>query len=146
MAQDVFLVAYDGTDQQPVDFAVERAAKENALLVIVHVLEWSPYSFLTTQELAQRHKARQQELARAEEAVLKPVLEKVRRAGITADGELRYGHVVDIVCSLAKEKGATMIFVGRSSSLSRRVFGSVASGAAQSATVPVVIVPCESCE
>jgi nucleotide-binding universal stress UspA family protein len=142
MAQDVFVVAYDGTDQQPVDFAVDRAARDNAALVIVHVLEWSPYSFLTTAELSERHRARQQEVERAEEAVMKPVLERVRAAGITADGELRYGHVVDILCAIAKEKSAAMIIVGRSCSLSTRVFGSVASGVAQSAMVPVVIVPC----
>jgi len=141
MPQDVFVVAYDGTDQHAVDFAVERAIRENAQLVIVHILEWSPYTFLTTEELAERHKARQQELARAEEAVMKPVLERVRRAGATADGELRYGSAVDILCSIAKEKGAAMIIVGRSSSLSTRVFGSVASGVAQCATVPTVIVP-----
>jgi nucleotide-binding universal stress UspA family protein len=143
MAQDVFVVAYDGTDQQPVDFAVAHAAKANAALLIVHVLEWSPYSFLTTEELAERHKVRQQELERAEEAVMRPVLEKVRRAGITAECALRYGHVVDILCAIAKEKSAAMIIVGRSSSLSTRVFGSVASGVSQCASVPVVTVPCE---
>jgi nucleotide-binding universal stress UspA family protein len=141
MAQDVFVVAYDGTDQHPVDFAADRAAKENARLLIVHVLEWSPYSFLTAEELAERHKMRQQEIERAEVAVLKPILEKVRRSGATADGELRYGNIVDTLCTIAKESGAAMIFVGRSSSLSTRVFGSVASGLAQCASLPVVIVP-----
>jgi nucleotide-binding universal stress UspA family protein len=141
MPQDVFVVAYDGTDQHAVNFAVERARKSDARLVIVHILEWSPYSFLTPEELAQRHKARQDELARAEATIIKPILEKVRSAGATADGELRYGRVADLVCEIAKEKGAAMVFVGRSSSLSTRVFGSVASGVAQCATVPTVIVP-----
>jgi len=141
MEQDVFLVAYDGRDQHPVDFAVSRALKENARLLVVHVIEWSPYSFLTTAELAERHKKRQQELERAEEQLMKPILEKVRGAGVTAEGCLRYGHVADLICDLAKEKGTAMIFVGRSSSLSTRVFGSVASGVAQCAPVPVVMVP-----
>jgi len=141
MAQEVFVVAYDGTDQQVVDFAVDRAMKAGAQLLIVHVLEWSPYSFLTTEELVERHKTRQQEMTRANETIMKPILEKVRQAGATADGEVRYGHVVDIICSIAKEKNAAMIFVGRSSSLSTRVFGSAASGLAQSAPVPTVIVP-----
>ncbi len=141
MAQDVFVVGYDGTDQHPVDFAVDRAAKENARLLIVHVLEWSPYTFLTTQELAERHKAREQEQARADEAVMKPILEKVRRAGATADGVVRYGHVADSLCSVAKENSAAMVIVGRSSTLSERMFGSTASGVAQCATVPAVIVP-----
>jgi nucleotide-binding universal stress UspA family protein len=141
MAQEVFIVAYDGRDPQVVEFAVERAIKEGARLLIVHVLEWSPYSFLTTEELVERHKTRQQELTRANEMIMKPILEKVRQAGATADGDVRYGHVVDIICTIAKEKTAAMIFVGRSSSLSTRVFGSAASGLAQSAPVPTVIVP-----
>lgn len=141
MAQEIFVVGFDGTDQHPVDFAVDRAAKCNAQLLIVHVLEWSPYSFLTTQELVERHKSREQELARAEQAIVKPILEKARSAGITADCELRYGHVSDILCSIAREKGAAMIFVGRSSRLSQRVFGSETSGVIQCAAVPVVIVP-----
>ncbi len=141
MAQEVFVVAYDGTDSHPVDFAIDRAAREDARLLIVHVLEWSPYSFLTPEELAERHKLRQQELARAEVSIMNPILEKARGAGATADGELRYGNIVDSLCSLTKEKGASMIFVGRSSSLSTRLFGSVASGVVQCATVPTVVVP-----
>lgn len=141
MAQEVFIVAYDGRDPQVVEFAVDRAIKEGARLLIVHVLEWSPYSFLTTEELVERHKTRQQELTRANEMIMNPMLEKVRQAGATADGDVRYGHVVDIICTMANEKSAAMIFVGRSSSLSTRVFGSAASGLAQSAPVPTVIVP-----
>lgn len=141
MTQEIFVVGFDGTDQHPVDFAVTRAAKAAARLLIVHVLEWSPYSFLTTQELAERHKSRERELGRAEEAVVKPIVEKARAAGVTADGELRYGHVADILCAIAKEKAATMVFVGRSSRLSQRVFGSVATGVVQCVSVPVVIVP-----
>jgi len=141
MAQEIFVVGFDGTDQHPVDFAVTRAAKDDARLLVVHVLEWSPYSFLTNEELAHRHEERQRELARAEDVILKPILEKVRRGGITADPEVRYGNVVDLLCASAKEANAAMIFVGRSSSLSARVFGSVASGVVQCSTVPTVIVP-----
>ena len=141
MAQDVFLVGFDGTDPHPIDFALDRAAKAGARLLIVHVLEWSPYSFLTTQELAERHKTREQEMARAREVVLKPMIDKAQAAGIAAEGELRYGHVADILCAVARDKAATMIFVGRSSRLSQRVFGSAASGVVQCAAVPVVIVP-----
>lgn len=141
MAQDVFVVGFDGTDLDPVDFAIERAAKAGAHLLIAHVLEWSPYSFLTTQELSERHKAREQEMTRAREVVLKPMIEKAQAAGVTAAGEVRYGHVADILCAIARDKAATMIFVGRSSSLSQRVFGSATSGVVQCASVPVVIVP-----
>jgi len=143
MSQDIFVVAYDGTDPQTVDFAVAQARKSEARLVICHILEWSPYSFLTPEEIEERHRKRQEELTRAEATIMQPVLERVRGAGVAAEGELRYGHIADIVCEIAKEKAATLIVVGRSSSLSARVFGSVASGVAQCATVPTVIVPCD---
>lgn len=141
MPRGIFLVAYDGRDQPVIETAVQLAKAQDATLVIAHILEWSPYSFLTPEELAERHKARQHELERAEQAVMAPVLAKIREAGLTAEGIVRHGQVVDLVISLAREKGAQLILVGRSNSLSDRVFGSVASGLAQSAPVPVVIVP-----
>jgi nucleotide-binding universal stress UspA family protein len=141
MAQDTFVVAYDGRDRHAVDFAAERAKKEGARLYIVHVLEWSPYTFLTPEELAERHKHRQAELQRANSAVMGPALEAVRRTGATAEGEVRHGNPVDVVCTIAKEQKASLVFVKRSNSLSDRVFGSVASGLAQCAPMPVVIVP-----
>lgn len=141
MAAEKFLVACDGQDRHPLDFAIERAKKEGAELFIAHVLEWSPYSFLTVEELAERHKTRQSELARANEAILQPILQAARAAGLVANGEVRHGNPVDTICDMAKEQSATLIFVGRSNTLSERVFGSVASGLAQCAPVPVVIVP-----
>jgi nucleotide-binding universal stress UspA family protein len=141
MAADKFLVACDGQDRHALDFAISRARKEGAELYAVHVLEWSPYSFLTVEELAERHKTRQSELARADKAILQPILEAARAAGVTANGEVRHGNPVDTICEIAMEQGAVLIFVGRSNRLSERVFGSVASGLAQCSAVPVVIVP-----
>jgi nucleotide-binding universal stress UspA family protein len=141
MAQEVFIVAYDGKDRHPIDFALTRAKKEGAKIHIVHVLEWSPYSFLTPDELAQRHRVRQEELSRAETAVMTPMLADVRANGADATGEIRHGNAVDVLSAIAKETGAALIVAGRSSRLSSRVFGSVASGLAQMAPMPVVIVP-----
>ena len=62
---NIYLVAYDGspTSRRTAEFAAERAKLANAHLHIVHVLEWSPYSFLTQEELAERHQRRTEELA-----------------------------------------------------------------------------------
>lgn len=141
MSQDVFVVAYDGQDQPVLDFAAERARKEGAQLHLIHVLEWSPYSFLTPRELAERHKERERDLARGNDVILKPALERLRSTGAQVEGEVRFGSIVDVIITVAREKNAVMIFAGRSNSLSERVFGSVASGLAQSAPVPTVIVP-----
>ena len=141
MPKSTFVVAFDGEDQPVINAAIRFAKAQDAHLHVVHVLEWSPYSFLTPEELADRHKQRQSELTRAQSAVLEPVLAKLRDNGLSADGQVRHGNVVDIVSSIAANMKADMIFVGRSNTLSDRVFGSVASGLAQSAPVPVVIVP-----
>lgn len=141
MSQDIFLIAYDGHDRPVVDYAIALARKQSARLYIVHVLEWSPYRFLSPQEVAERHKYREQELAKANSEVLAPVLEHVRKSGLTAAGEVRHGDPVDTVSAIAKEQGAALILAGRANSLSQRVFGSTASGLAQYAPVPTVIVP-----
>ena len=143
MAKNTFIVAYDGEHQDVVDYAAARAVKEGAELYIVHILEWSPYSFLTPEELEERHKRRTEELAKAETMVMQPALEKARAAGATANGEIRYGSVVQQILTIAEEQGASMIFVRRagSSTLASRVFGSVSIGLAQAAPVATVIVP-----
>ncbi|MGF1551623.1 MAG: universal stress protein [Paracoccaceae bacterium] len=146
MSQETFVVAYEGATNGSavLDYAIERARREGASLLLVHVLEWSPYQFLTPQELEERHARRTEELRRAEEAIMTPALAKVREAGVEAEGEIAYGSTVPIVAEAATKAGATMIFVGRSganSSLGARIFGSTPLGLAQVASVPTVIVP-----
>lgn len=143
MSNELYVVAYEGDDRSVVNFAASRAKKDGAALHVVHVLEWSPYSFLTPEELDQRHKQRAEELAKANEMVMGPVLKDLKAQGVTADGEIRHGSVVDLLVEIAEERKAAMIFVGRSgaSSLTARVFGSVPIGLAQASPVPIVIVP-----
>ena len=141
MSEDVFVVAYDGAEDGVVSSAIEHAKKQGARLHVVHVLEWSPYTFLTPEEIEHRHQQREADFARANESVLAPALDSVRAAGVDVSGEVRFGNIPDVVSEIAQELNARLIFVKRSSSLSARLLGSAASGLAQSATVPVVIVP-----
>lgn len=145
MASEVFLVAYEDNNhsEKVLDYAVSRARKDGASVLLAHILQWSPYTFLTQEELAERHKRRQEEMARAQAAILDPAIAKVRAAGLEATAALRYGGVVDLIVEIARESGASMIFVGRSGSgsIAARVFGSVPIGLAQIAPVPTVIVP-----
>lgn len=145
MSEDVFVVAFDGTDEAAIAVASRHARKEGARLHIVHVLVWSPYTFLTPQELENRHRQREADFARATDTVLAPILDKTRTGGVNVTGEVRFGNPTDVVIDVAKEQKAALVFVGRSSTLSARVFGSVASGLAQSSPIPVVIVPCQAC-
>jgi nucleotide-binding universal stress UspA family protein len=127
VAGEVFVVAYDGEDPKVLDYAVRMAKGLGARLHITHVIHWSPYSFLTPEQLATRHKQRQEEIDRAQETILVPALAKARAAGVSAEGEIRHGNEVDVISAIAGEQKAELIIVGRSR--------------AQSAPVPTLIVP-----
>lgn len=144
MTEAIYVVAYEGDERHHVlDYAIEQAGKAGAKLHILHVLEWSPYSFLTPEELEERHARRRSEMERAETLVIAPAVARSQEGGVTADGEIRYGSVVDVITSTAEKIGASMIFVGRAggNTLGARIFGSVPLGLAQIAKIPTVIVP-----
>ncbi len=65
------IVGFDKTEasQRALAFAAAAAKATGATIHVVHILEWSPYSFLTAQELEERHKRRTEELARAAELI-----------------------------------------------------------------------------
>ena len=140
-----FIVGYDGSaaSDRALDFAMGRVKLQGGTVVLVHVLEWSPYSFLTPSELEERHKRRTEELERAEKALIAPVLEKVRARGIEAESKIRYGHIAETICNIAAELGAVQIVIGRNghTTLGSRIFGSVAGHLAQASPVPCTIVP-----
>ena len=140
-----FVVGYDGSDasRRALDFAIERAKLQGGSVLIAHVLEWSPYSFLTPTELEERHKRRTEELARAKSALMDPIVKSVSDRGVEIETEIRYGNIADTICSIAEKAGAAQIMIGRNGEggLAARVFGSVAGSLAQNAPVPCTIVP-----
>lgn len=140
-----YVVAYDGSDaaRRALDHAVGQARQSGAAIVLAHVLEWSPYSFLTAEELAERHKRRNEELDRARRAVVEPALKALAGSGVGIEADIRYGHVAETLVSIAEETGAAKIVIGRTgqSTMATRLFGSVAGTLAQIAPVPVTIVP-----
>lgn len=140
-----FVVGYDGSDasNRALDFAIGRVKLQGGMVMVVHVLEWSPYSFLSASELEERHKRRKEEMERAETALVAPVVEKVRAQGVEAEGKIRYGHIAETICKIAEEEGAVQIVIGRNghTTLGSRIFGSVAGHLAQAAPVPCTIVP-----
>lgn len=141
---DKFLIGFDGTESsnRAIEFAAACAKGSNAQLHLVMVLEWSPYSFQTPDELSERHKRREQELGRATDA-LKPVAEGLNADGVETSFEVRHGHAADILCEIAKDDDVVQIFIGRTgnSTLTARLLGGLAISLAQVAPVPVTIVP-----
>ncbi len=125
------------------EFAMKIAKAEECELVVAHVLEWSPYSFLTPEELEERHKRRKEEIERAQTALMGPVREVLDKSGIPYRCEIKYGHISETLLEIVKDEGASQIVIGRTghTPFSARVFGSVAGSLAQVAPVPVTIVP-----
>ena len=75
-----YVVACDGSDasSRAINLAVDLAASNGASVILAHVLEWSPYSFLTPTELEERHKRRGEELDRAKTALLDPIVDSIK--------------------------------------------------------------------
>jgi nucleotide-binding universal stress UspA family protein len=142
---NTLVVGYDGSEsgERALAFAAALAKSQGLSVTVAHVLEWSPYTFLTPQELEERHSRRTEEMARAESMVVSPVLKKLAADGIEAAADIKYGHIADTICQIAKDRGASQVVIGRTghSKLTSRLFGSVAGTLAQASPVPVTIVP-----
>jgi nucleotide-binding universal stress UspA family protein len=141
---DIVIVGYDGTAsaKRAVQHASAFTKASGGTVHLVHVLEWSPYSFLTPEELNERHKRRGEELARAE-AIVQPIVDDLKSKGVDATSEVRYGHAGELLCEIAEEKQARQIVIGRtgSTAIAARLMGSLALTLAQAAPVPVTVVP-----
>jgi nucleotide-binding universal stress UspA family protein len=142
---DIMLVGIDGSEccQRAAQFAATAARASDARLTVVYVIEWSPYSFNTPEENAERHKRREEEIERARKQVLEPTLAMLADTGVSIDGAVRHGHAAEILAKLAAEPGVRQLFIGRRghSGLKSLLFGSVASKLVQISPIPVTVVP-----
>jgi nucleotide-binding universal stress UspA family protein len=111
-------------------------------IILVYVIEWSPYSFQTPEENAQRHKRREEEIKTAMDRVVTPAVELLTKDGFKSKGEVRHGDVADLLNAIAVERGADLIIVARTSEggLKRRIFGSSTANLVMHASVPVTVV------
>ena len=141
---EIYVVGFDETEQsrRATHYAAERAKKSGGQIHLVLVIEWSPYSFHTPEELAERHKRREEELERAR-ALVQPVADALKAEGIETTCEARHGNAADLLCTIAKEKDAAQIIIGRTgdSAIAQRILGGLAITLAQASPVPVTIVP-----
>ena len=139
---NVMIVGVDGTghDERAADFAAGVARASGAKLLVVYVIEWSPYTFNTPEENETRHRRREEEIDTATTRVLNLLVE---RLGGDVEGVVRHGHPAKILNKIARDQGASQIFVGRTggSGISHVLFGSVAGNLVQTANVPVTVVP-----
>ncbi|NEM07069.1 universal stress protein [Geodermatophilus normandii] len=126
-------------------FALQRARVNEWKVTLVHVIQWSPYSFPTLEDNEKRPVVMKAAIERAQIEILDPLLSWAGSAfediGITT--VIRHGKPSEVLADLASEEGHDMIFVGRTGDANLRVaiFGSTANRLAQHAPVPVVVVP-----
>lgn len=140
------VVGYDGSPQGDKAIAFAKSISKligDCEIVMVFVIEWSPYSFHTPEELEERHQRREHEIGQARDYVLKPVAEKARAEGFTVATEVRHGDAGKLLDRIARERGANQIIVGRTGTggLRDRVFGTVSAKLVAATTVPVTIIP-----
>ncbi len=142
---DTFLVGIDGSEgsQRAAEFAARCAKFRDAKLIVAYVIEWSPYSFHTLEENEERHKRREEEIDRAENEVLAPLVASLKAQDLEVESLVRHGHGAEVLSALAVENKADQIFVGRrgQTKLQALLFGSVAGSLVQISPTPVTVVP-----
>ena len=112
------VVGLDGTEtgERALNFAKDMASRIDACeLIAIYVIEWSPFTFQTAEENAQRHKRREEEIALATSRIVEPAVTALRDAGFTARGIVRHGDVAETLDKLTVENGGSQIIVGRAS-------------------------------
>lgn len=139
------LVGLDGrgSGERALSFAKNLATMiGDCELLVAYVIEWSPYSFQTPEENAQRHKRREEEISTAKERIIDPAVAALTGEGMKARGLVRHGDVADTLIRLSEEESAAQIVVCRSSEggFAKRIFGSATVNLVMNATVPVTVV------
>jgi len=142
---ETILVGIDGTEEnrRAIDYAIKKAKRNDAKLILAYVIKWSPYTFNTPEENEARHKRREEEVKIVQERVLDPMLESLASEGLDIAGVVHHGQVADSLIYIAKKHGATEIVVGRigKKNVQTLIFGSVVAKLMQLAAIPVTIVP-----
>lgn len=138
-------VGLDGTDtgERTLVFARDLASRiESCELIVVYVIEWSPFTFQTAEENEMRHKRREEEIEIATTRVIAPAVSALEEAGFKARGVVRHGDVAETLNSITVDEGAGQIIVGRVSSdgFTKRIFGSSTQNLVMHADVPVTVV------
>ncbi len=139
------VIGLDGqsSGEKALNFAKGMASKvDDCELIVVYVIEWSPFSFQTAEENAERHKRREEEISTAMERVLNPAVASLKEAGLNARAIVRHGDVADTIDNIAHSEGAGQIIVARSSAggITSRLFGSSTANLVMNARVPVTVV------
>lgn len=116
---------------------------ESCEIIVAFIIEWSPYTFQTAEENAERHKRREEEIEKAHTRVVDPAVQALSDAGFASSGVVRHGDVADLLDKIATSESAEQIVVARSSEggFVNRIFGTSTVNLVLHASVPVTVVP-----
>ncbi len=139
------IVGLDGTGsgERAVAYAKKLANLiGDSELLLVYVIEWSPYTFQTPEENEKRHKRREEEIQMAMKRIINPAISSLQSDGIAARGIVKHGDVADLLNKVAVKEAADQIVVARSSEsgVKSRVFGTSTANLVMHASVPVTVV------
>jgi nucleotide-binding universal stress UspA family protein len=111
--------------------------------VLAYVIDWSPYSFHTPQELEERHIRRESEIQRANDSVLNPEIAALEAEGLNVETVVHHGKIAETLLDLGEQHGISQIYIGRrgESRMHAMIFGSVSAALVQTSSVPVTVVP-----
>jgi nucleotide-binding universal stress UspA family protein len=139
------LVALDGSDgsKRALNAAAEHAKLTSSDLVLAYVIDWSPSSFHTPQELEERHIRRESEIQRANDSVLNPEIAALEAEGLNVETVVHHGKIAETLLDLGEQHGISQIYIGRrgESRMHAMIFGSVSAALVQTSSVPVTVVP-----
>lgn len=139
------LVALDGSDggKQAVKMAAEHAKSTNSDLILIYVIDWSPYTFNTPEENEERHQRRESEIQRANDSVLQPEVTALKDSGLNVETIVRHGNIAETIVRIAKKNDVSQIYLGKlgESKIRSMIFGSVTAALIQMSPVPVTVVP-----
>jgi nucleotide-binding universal stress UspA family protein len=139
------LVAIDGSDgsKRALDAAANLAEISDSQIILAYVIDWSPYSFHTPEELEERHIRRESEIQRANDSVLNPEVKRMSAKGIKTETLVRHGKIANTLNEITADSDISQIYIGRQgeTGLKSMIFGSVTAALVQSASVPVTVVP-----
>lgn len=138
-------VAVDGSEcsRRAVEEAIQLAQAFDAMIHLIHIVDWSDYSFINVIEVEDRTRMRTKEEKNARENILQPLSKLVRDADIKVENTLRFGHPAKTVKKFADEYDSKMVVVGTKgrSDLSNLILGSFSHALVQMADRPILLVP-----
>ena len=139
----LYATDYSKASARALEEAVKLAKQNHAELLVVHVIEPTPFVAGEEEFGGGEMYVKLEDLAKQEaQASMTKLLARLKKTKVKAQGLLFKGSVQDQIVKVAKSKKADMIVIGTHgrTGLSKLIMGSVAGKVVSSANCPVLTV------